>query len=213
MSTFSTTKIKCCKCNETVEVAVLTSTNIFGSPDLDLRPPEMQRSTMSIWIQECPHCGYINYLLDEDNGIDREFLKNKEFASCDSAKIQYVLACRFYKFYKILLELKQIESAYSALLRTAWCYDDAKDEKNAKLCRIKMIELFDDFPEKEKNEAVLAVHADVMRRAGMFEEVIKKYQNFAAKDEVIKQVIKFQIALSIKCDDKCYTVADCMKNT
>lgn len=34
------------------------STNEFGSPDLDTRPPEMRRSTIFAWVQRCPQCGY-----------------------------------------------------------------------------------------------------------------------------------------------------------
>ena len=49
---------ECSVCGETTEQPVLMSTNSWGYPDLDLRPPEMQRSTMHVWIQECPHCGY-----------------------------------------------------------------------------------------------------------------------------------------------------------
>lgn len=41
------TNNKCAVCGKESEQITLASTNTFGSPDLDLRPPEMKRSTMS----------------------------------------------------------------------------------------------------------------------------------------------------------------------
>lgn len=48
----------CGVCGGISEQTGLQSTNAFGSPDLDLRPPEMERSTMCYWVQTCPQCGY-----------------------------------------------------------------------------------------------------------------------------------------------------------
>ena len=46
----------CAVCGAMHEYRILTSTNAFGSPDLDLRPPMMKRGTMHLWVQECPSC-------------------------------------------------------------------------------------------------------------------------------------------------------------
>lgn len=90
--------------------------------------------------------------------------------------------------------------------------DDKEDTENARRCRLKMVDLFDKLPVKSKeNETVIARQADVMRRAGMFDEVIKKYSNFKASETVVDNVIKFQIDLSRKKDDGCHRVEECMK--
>ncbi|MBR4908658.1 MAG: hypothetical protein IKZ43_06585 [Acidaminococcaceae bacterium] len=46
MTTMFRQKYKCAVCGAEQEFYGIASTNSFGSPDLDLRPPEMQRSTM-----------------------------------------------------------------------------------------------------------------------------------------------------------------------
>ena len=51
---------KCVLCDREYEYRELASTNAFGACDLDLRPPEMKRSTMPLWVEECPFCGYIS---------------------------------------------------------------------------------------------------------------------------------------------------------
>lgn len=205
---------KCCKCNAKCNVVVLESTNTFGSPDLDLRPPEMQRSTMDMWLQECPHCGYINYDLALDNGINKDFINSKQYKASltDNKDSKYGLACKFYKFYLEMMELDLISKAYIALLHTAWCCDDIKEYEIAKDCRNKMTKLFELFSEDDKNnENIIARHIDVMRRAGKFEDIIKQYSNFCAKTDIIQKVITFQIKLSMANDDSCYRIEDCDK--
>ena len=51
-------KSTCAICGSTNEYHVICSTNTMGPPDLDLRPAEMHRSTMPMWVQWCPDCGY-----------------------------------------------------------------------------------------------------------------------------------------------------------
>ena len=74
----------CYVCGKMSEQMVLVSTNQFGYPDLDLRPPEMERSTMDWWIEECPHCGYVAPDLSEKTAITKEWLNNGQYISCPS---------------------------------------------------------------------------------------------------------------------------------
>ena len=36
----------------------MASASIFEPPDLDTRPEDLMRSSIDLWIQTCPHCGY-----------------------------------------------------------------------------------------------------------------------------------------------------------
>lgn len=58
MTTLYEEKARCAVCGTETEFTGIASTNAFGSPDLDTRPPEMQRSTIFAWVQCCPECGY-----------------------------------------------------------------------------------------------------------------------------------------------------------
>ena len=51
-------KLKCAVCGKNSQQKRLLSTNIQGFRDLDMRPPEMERSTIDTWVQRCPFCGY-----------------------------------------------------------------------------------------------------------------------------------------------------------
>lgn len=58
MTTQAADAFQCAICDRVSIQGVIMSTNAFGSPDLDLRPPPMERYTIDHWVQECPHCGY-----------------------------------------------------------------------------------------------------------------------------------------------------------
>jgi ribosomal protein L37E len=59
MTTYTRKEVTCANCGAQSSHATLGSTNEFGSPDLDLRPPQMMRATMNAWLQECPACGLV----------------------------------------------------------------------------------------------------------------------------------------------------------
>ena len=64
MTTIAEERLSCGVCgNESVHL-VLNSTSSFGSPDLDLRPAEPQRSSISYTMHFCPSCGFCAPLLD-----------------------------------------------------------------------------------------------------------------------------------------------------
>ena len=50
MTTLDERTSTCAICGGRSKQTVVASTNARGSPDLDLRPPEMQRSTMPYWV-------------------------------------------------------------------------------------------------------------------------------------------------------------------
>ena len=82
MSTIGLMNKVCAVCGKESEYSVLNSTNTFGSPDLDLRPPEMRRSTMHIWIQECPFCGYISKDVTDETSVTKELLSSERYLKC-----------------------------------------------------------------------------------------------------------------------------------
>lgn len=66
MTTTFPQTIKCAICGASNEVFVLGSTNSFGSPDLDLRPPGMARNNLPIEIQTCSNCGFSAHDISDD---------------------------------------------------------------------------------------------------------------------------------------------------
>ena len=213
MSTFRKIEYTCSVCGEKTGFNVLMSTNSFGSPDLDLRPPEMQRSTMWLWVQKCPHCNYVNTNISEETYLDKEYFSSFEYLSCESLNMPNELADKFYKLYMIKRESGNYDAAYSALLRCAWVCDDCGKKELSCLMRKKMVEIYDKLSRRvTRNESSVAQFADVLRRCGMFDAVIEKFANYEGKDEVVGKVIKFQVELAKNKDDKVYTVRDALKD-
>ena len=71
---------KCSVCGTVSEYMALASTNnLGGGPDLDLRPAEMMRSTMNVWLQRCPGCGYVSEDVSNLSRVDREWLNSDKY--------------------------------------------------------------------------------------------------------------------------------------
>ena len=85
---------KCPVCGKVSSHQVLGSTNTMDYPDLDLRPAEMQRSTMNTWLDECPHCGYVSGDFRNETSIDEEFLKSESYLTCDG--IEFIFKMQEY---------------------------------------------------------------------------------------------------------------------
>lgn len=211
MSTISCLKIKCSVCGMESEQRVLTSTNAFGSPNLDLRPPEMKRSTMPLWIQECPHCGYVSENIEDDTTIDKEFLKSTEYSSCSNNDFKSKLAKMFYRYYMINLLDDNCEDAFYAMLHASWACDDVDDKDNAIHCRKLAIIEIEKLIRNTNNETMKVQKADLLRRAGLFNIVINEYGDSNFEDDTLKKIISFQIEKANQEDVNCYTVADAIK--
>jgi tetratricopeptide (TPR) repeat protein len=237
MTTLRNVEKKCAICGKVNSYTGMFSTNAFGSPDLDTRPPEMQRSTINLWIQTCPNCGY------SAPDISQKIPKSEEIVYSDDYRKQLnssefpKLANSFLCYSLIIENLEEYSKAGWACLHASWVCDDAKYIDAAKICRKKSFTLFmkakmngQKFTEQLGAEEAIMV--DVLRRAGEFEkaleiaeEGLKKLDenssSFCKSDntsdllknpeEIIKTILKFQIELINKKDVGCYTVEDAVK--
>ena len=205
---------KCAVCGSKHEYSMIASTNSFGSPDLDLRPPEMQRGTMYLWVEECPDCGYVaSDITDKPNRVTKEWLTSEEYITCDGIRFRSGLAARFYKQYKICLLNKKTEDAFCAIHHAAWACDDMKDNKNAVRCRDLAIPLIEKLLSgKSRNkENLKLMRADLLRRAGHFDKVIADYSSFVFENEIMDKVREFQVKKAEQKDALCYTVEEAVK--
>lgn len=210
MTMMNDIEMKCGACGKTSSQPVLLSTNTFGYADLDMRPPEMRRSTMNTWVMECPHCGYVSANLENEAGINDEFLKTDKYQTCDGFDFKGRLAGRFYRAHLIANELNDTEASFFNLLYCAWNCDDAKDSENA--CRIRKLALpyLDEMIESEnerKNDWIV-VKADLLRRTRQFDRLVSEYEGITTGEEMYDKIITFQIRKANLGDDGCYTVED-----
>lgn len=198
-------EVKCPICNTCFEIYILMSTNSMGSPDLDLRPPEMQRSTMNSWIHECPSCGYAADDFDQKPSVTRAFIESETYQSCDSIDFKNPLSKRFYRQH--LIESENLKKFYM-LLYCAWTCDDRNDVENAVLIRTKCLETLKNL---DLDETLEIQRADILRRSGNFAQVISEYENRSFKEEILNPIKDFQIKKALLEDDGCYTVEDALE--
>jgi len=202
---------KCFMCQTESSCEVLGSSNTFGgTPDLDTRPPEMMRSTMDWWIQECPHCGYVAGRLDNETSISPAFLKSQRYTTCAGRNFQYALAVKFYKDYLIRLEDGDHGGAFNAALNAAWACDDYDTEENAVHCRLMALEQLDKVLAQNSCDAddLIVMRADLLRRTGQFDRLAEEYSNKKFENELLNKVIAFQLAKAKAQDTLCYRLED-----
>ena len=209
MSVPHTISVKCSVCGKSSKQTILLSSNRFGAPDLDLRPPQMMRGTMRWWIQECPRCGYVAKSLDDKTNVTSKWLQSAEYRACNDIDFSSSLAKRFYRHYLISEKQRNVNDAFYAVLHAAWACDDTGDTENAVRCRtLALNELEKMIASGPSNEDFLVLKADLLRRTGAFDALIEEYQNKAFSSDLLNRIIAFQIAKAKLGDTACYTVAD-----
>ena len=214
MTSFAHKVYECAICGGFVECSILGSTNTFGSADLDLRPPEMMRSTMDVWLQECLNCRYVNSDVSKAVNNAKAIMETDEYKSIVNDSSIPQLARRFAQY--SLLQRTDVEASGIALIRAAWACDDEKANLLAQCFRNKAadillkLELFEDT-EEVPTLAVMLV--DVLRRSSRFEEARKLIANLTSfgtitSNPIVLSVLKYQSFLCENGDVSCHTVAD-----
>lgn len=219
MTTIRETEKKCFICGETNKYQSLGSTNRFGSPDLDTRPPEMMRSTMPMWVHCCPSCGYCAPDVSSGPQIASQVIKSATYLNQKNNSSYPDLANKFLCWSIILEEAGEQSDAGWAAVRAAWVCDDADASKQAKASRQRAVALFKQAHLQEKNfvmgpGAEEAVLADLLRRSGNFEEVEAMCKQGLEKnpEKLIKNILLFEQHLSHQKDEKCYTIQEMVKS-
>lgn len=199
----------CSVCGKESEQDVLISSNEFGSMDLDTRPPEMMRSTMETWLQECPHCGYVNTEISRD-GMSSILAPTIMYKSeyHEAFGLTNDLAKRFYRYSLIQVDF---EKKVFALLQAAWCCDDDEDSEKAKTLRKKAAEILDKVIPKIEDRGSRAnlqlMQLDILRRACEFEKAKQKCDEFTKPSEY-DNIVRYQQHLVEQKDDTCHTVEE-----
>ena len=201
---------KCAVCGATSEYTILFSSFSYACPDLDLRPSEKHRSTMNMWVHECPKCGYVSGDVSKPTNIAREWLQSEKYLTCDGMPFVSDLAKRFYRQYLLNSRREELRDAFYAILHAAWACDDAKDDENAKHCRQIGIVLGRLLIEEgcEDVDKIKLICADMMRRAGKFDQLISTYESVQFDDDLSNQILEFQIEKAKARDVSCYRIDD-----
>jgi glutathione S-transferase len=185
--------------------------------DLDTRPPEMRRSTMSHWVHECEECGYVAPELDKTGGTDAKRVATADYRQALGRNDRTRLANRF--VCRALLEeaAGDLVSAGWRLLHAAWACDDAEQAEEARVQRMAALALF----ERGRALAQRAMKsvaggdelllADIARRAGEFHRALEYCAAGLALPEVpafVTSLLMLQQELIRARDTARHTVAE-----
>lgn len=124
----------------------------------------------------------------------------------------------FYRAYLIDKEHnpEDIASNFRHLNQCIWSCDDSDDENNT-LLRKTALNLVNQLIENEENEEektnYILIKADLLRRSGQFDKLLKEYENIHFEDPLPDIIIDFQYKKSEEKDDKRYTIASALTPT
>lgn len=217
MTTIAKVKRRCALCNSENEFIEIASTNEFGSSDLDTRPPEMMRSTISTWVQRCPNCGYCAGDISKAQRGAKTVVHDMECLNQLNDKSYPKLANSF--LCKALIDQKAGEHARAtwSLIHAAWVCDDTNRPAEAVVCRSAAADMLvktEDHGQQVTNQngASIALFVDLLRRSGQIEEarrVITEHRNEISEDIII-HILDFQSILMEKADLSCHTIAEAL---
>lgn len=203
----------CAVCGQTSLQPVISSTSTLNYPDLDLRPAEMQRSSMFAWLAECPHCGYVATKLENELEAPADILKTDAYLTCEGNDFKSDLTKKFYRRHLISKAERDYGSEFLSLLHCAWICDDNDDELAIEVRKMALnsIDKIDTESVEEKNNLQL-IKADLLRRSQQFDKVINEFEDFILEDKVQNDIIIFQIELAMNRDSDCHTVEEVLNN-
>lgn len=219
MTTIYLEKKKCSICGTEHQFRAIGSTNAFGSPDLDTRPPEMKRSTIFAWVQRCPECGYCALDISEDPHQASSVVRSKAYREQLSNPALPELANSFLCESIIEETSGDYASAAWSIINAAWICDDEKNTESAKKCRNKAVNMILKTLEKGQQFAAqqgadTAILIDLLRRTGRFsaaKQLIATKRD-EIQEEIILKVLAFQEKLIARCDEASHTVDEALES-
>lgn len=214
MTTYKHRLVKCVICGMTSEYPILASTSTFGPPDLDLRPPELKRSTIWLWAQRCPTCGYCAGSVDERIEGAEAVVSSDAYRRIEANELT-ALAATFLREALILENAGRLGEAGWATVHAAWTCDDEALEDRARQLRLLAVERFrraraadQRFVEQDGAEDI--VLADLLRRSASFDEAAQACEQAraATTDPDVESIALFIIDLCTLGDDQAHSLED-----
>ncbi len=215
MTTFFEETVTCAVCGHEITYIAMGSTHAIGSPDLDMRPPPMQRFTMDTWVMRCPSCGYSAPAIGEAAPGAAETVKSAEYLELSADETMPELANRFLCWSMVAARADKISEALWAAVHAAWDCDDAGNDSCAVRCRRRALDLMDRADAAgagytDDAPTALLLRIDLLRRMEAFDSARKAALEAGAKaDERIHRVIAaYQLRLICDRDAGCHAIEE-----
>lgn len=212
MSKFDVKSMKCNICGRVNEVTYLAMGSQQGGPDLDFRPAEVRRSAMPLWIKKCDYCRNVFSTSEKMPEYEEKFIDSKEYVNCGNIAGLPELAKRFVRIALIYKHCGDYRKAGDYFLCAAWACDDERMDALAIVCRKRALKCYNEvdgsmLSKRELPDFMLRI-LDILRRSGMYDEVVEFAKNCAFEDSKDRAVCDFQIKKAKERDKKCYRLED-----
>ena len=200
-------KIVCSVCGTESEHTVITKIEDNSIQEMDLRPTGEHRDTMEYWVMECPECKYCNDTLETPLNADREYLGSREYITLGGINTENVLVSRFVRKALVCMKNKDYEEAVKSYIYSAWISDDERNIEGSVDCRNKAIRIMEKHS-LLNSEDMMLLRADLLRRSGQFEKVIKEYGMKQFINPFIMIASQYEVRLSQERDLSAHSMAD-----
>lgn len=228
MTTIIDVTVKCPYCGHEFKTYAYGSYHNFGFDDLDGKVGDDSAPQYNIasFAHFCPECGLCFFVDGEVITSEiKEYMQTEGYVKCKGLNLVGRTAEVFRYGLRRLKEMHDIEAmeeaeteeskrlkykkrgeAISAFQDVAWMM---RNIEKAKLIRKEIVQLMSDdyiesIPDSERASAN-RIRADIMRQAGMFEEVIKSYDNVHFNEEYEEKCLRFIVEKAKKEDDSPYS--------
>jgi hypothetical protein len=180
---------KCGVCGASVR-AVFRAPQPEIAPDLDMRPGEPARSTLTDWIQVCSLCRAAAPDLAVLPPTTRAVVESDDYKALTASALEETLPFR--RWALICERSGDRPNQAEALLQAAWAADDAAEMTDASRLRLEVASLWDGAEDVELSLRRL----DVLRRAGAFAEADAWADRLVQRsdEETARSIIRFQRA-------------------
>jgi uncharacterized protein (DUF2225 family) len=212
-------KVKCGLCGTKSHVSVVDDTGPFVLQDLDTRPAGLMPAAMSAWVQRCPKCGYCASDIRTRQEGAEAVIEGIEYKKQLDDHLYPYLANSFICKALINCRAREYGGAAFAYIHAAWVCDDSNNDDRAAVCRQKaaeMLEIAEKYgqPVTEYRAEMTAVLADLLRRAGRFEQAGQMIETREKNDagEEIERILRFEAELIRKKDSSCRTIEEALNN-
>lgn len=188
-------EVVCSVCGTKSSHTVITKIQADGVPDMDLRPPEPHRSSMELWVMECPECGYCNGNLETPFDAERSYFDSKEYKTLGGLKTENPIVSRFVKKALNCLKNRDYAEAVQSYLYGAWVCDDENNNEISEECRTEALNIMENSNLSDDDNFLL-LRADLLRRNRKFDTVISDYSERFFEVPLMLLASQYQVKLA-----------------
>ena len=183
----------------------------MGMPDLDFRPPPMERDNLPYYVQACPHCGYCAHDISSANKKKGELVHSSEYQAILNNPIIPELANRYLAMAYLSEKEQDLIGAFYSYQSASWVCDDMQNGPGVISCRkqaSRSLKKIIDTGKRVCDEPGCdeLLYADILRRCAVFDEAKCVVETGLTQkvEEPIRLALLFEQDLIHRWDTFCY---------